>query len=402
MTNRTQNRGPVSAAARPTLADALVSVVLPVYNEAGVLSELLAAVTDALATSGAAYEVIFVDDGSTDESPAILDRLAGENPRVRVIHFSRNFGHQAAVQAGLAHAGGDAVILMDSDLQDSPEAIGRFLAEWQAGYDVVYAIRTDRKEIAPKRFLFAAFHRFLAWIASTPIPVDAGNFGLIDGRVVREIVALGERDRYLPGLRAWVGFRQKGIEVPRGARYDQRPRVSLGGLWRLAKTAIYSFSSFPLRVFHLIGCTAAGVFVLLGAYALFCKLFTNLAIPGWTSYILTGSFFGALNALGISILGEYVIRIYDQVRNRPLYVVDRTVNVEEAVFQLQTGEARSDSRDAELLAEAAALADEAAAMTAASATKHDDGNFHPMSSLRYRQYPLNVADKKLPRASSSG
>jgi polyisoprenyl-phosphate glycosyltransferase len=367
--NHTSNH--ISAAARPSLSDALVSVVLPVYNEAGVLPALVASLTKALAAAGVGHEVIFVNDGSTDDSPEVLDRLACENPRIRVLHLSRNFGHQAAVQAGLAHARGDAVVLMDSDLQDSPEAIGRFLADWQAGYDVVYAIRTDRKEIAPKRFLFAAFHRFLAWIASPPIPVDAGNFGLIDGRVVREIVALGERDRYLPGLRAWVGFRQKGVEVPRHARYDGRPRVPLGGLWRLAKTAIYSFSSFPLRVFHLIGCTAAGVFVLLGAYALFCKLFTSLAIPGWTSYILTGAFFGALNALGISILGEYVIRIYDQVRNRPLYLVDRTVNVEETVFQLQTSDAWGDLRDAELLEEATALADEAASMAEEGTTAID-------------------------------
>jgi glycosyltransferase involved in cell wall biosynthesis len=248
-----------------------------------------------------------------------------------VVHLSRNFGHQAAVQAGLVHARGDAVVLMDSDMQDAPEAIPRFLAEWRAGCDVVYAIRTQRKENLLKRFLFAAFHRLMSAVASVPIPADAGIFGLIDRRVARQIVALGESDRYFPGLRSWVGLRQKGIAVERNARYDRQPRVSLAGLFRLAKTAMFSFSSFPLTVFHVIGVLAAAVFVTLSGFSIFCRLFTDQAIPGWTSHILTGSFFGALNAMGISILGEYVIRIYDQVRGRPQYVVDRRVNFAPAV-----------------------------------------------------------------------
>lgn len=307
--------------------DMLISVVLPVYNEANVLATLLDRVSESLAACDARYEIIFVDDGSRDASPRVLDELAAAHPWVRVVHFVRNFGHQAAVQAGLAHARGDAVVLMDSDLQDAPEAIPRFVDKWREGYDVVYALRTDRKENLLKRFLFAAFHRLLAAIASIRIPADAGIFGLVDRRAARAIVDLGERDRYFPGLRSWVGFRQIGVEVERGARYDQRPRVSLVGLMRLAKTAIFSFSSFPLTIFYAIGGAAAAVFLGLGGYSLFCKLFTDLAIPGWTSHILTGSFFGALNALGICILGEYVVRIYDQVRARPLYLVDRTVNV---------------------------------------------------------------------------
>jgi dolichol-phosphate mannosyltransferase len=167
----------------------------------------------------------------------------------------------------------------------------------------------------------------LSLVADTPIPIDAGNFSLMDARVVRELVRLGERDRYLPGLRSWVGFRQKGIEVRRQARYDRRPRVSLRGLVRLAKTAVFSFSTFPLTVFSLIGYLALAVFVGLSGYSLFCRLFTDLAVPGWTSMVLVGSFFGAVNALGISMLGGYVARIYDQVRGRPIYLVDRSVNV---------------------------------------------------------------------------
>jgi dolichol-phosphate mannosyltransferase len=304
----------------------LLSVVLPVYNEAKVLDTLLSEVTREVQHCASDLEVIFVNDASSDGSAELLDQLAAEHSHVRVVHFSRNFGHQAAVQAGLQHARGDAVVMMDSDMQDSPEALPRFVEQWQQGYDVVYAVRTKRKENWLKRCLFGGFHWLLHRISTTEIPSDAGIFGLIDARVTREIVALGERDRYLPGLRSWVGFRQKGIVVERLARYDDCPRVSLGGLWRLAKTAVFSFSSFPLTLFYFIGYSALTVFVCLSGYAVFCKLFTDLAIPGWTTHVLSASFFGALNALGISMLGEYVTRIYDQVRGRPLFVVDRKVN----------------------------------------------------------------------------
>jgi dolichol-phosphate mannosyltransferase len=337
---------------RPSCRETLVSVVLPVYNEAHALPILSERIAEVLNQCGVQYEIIFVDDGSCDDSPRVLDQLAAASRLIRVLHLSRNFGHQAAVQAGLAHARGDAVVLMDSDMQDDPEAIPRFLREWQAGYDVVYAVRTHRKESGWKRLLFVAFHRLMSAVASSPIPVDAGIFGLLDRRVARQILALGESDRYFPGLRSWVGFRQQGIEVERNARYDDHPRVSLCGLFRLAKTAVFSFSSFPLTIFQVIGATAGLVFLGLAAFALFCKLFTAYAIPGWTSYILTGSFFGALNALGISILGEYVIRIYDQVRGRPQYLVGRAVNL---AADADPAEPADDGPYAELMEEAAHL-----------------------------------------------
>ncbi|MDX1963198.1 MAG: glycosyltransferase family 2 protein [Pirellulales bacterium] len=354
------------------MAQCLLSVVLPVFNEAAVLPELVAQVTAALEQTGMNWEVLFINDGSTDDSPRILDELAIAHANnisslkkrnlpkhntkshnsisapadstagqasggtqtgsgtgvIRVLHLSRNFGHQAAVQAGLAHARGDAVILMDSDLQDEPRAIGTFVQQWRAGYDVVYALRRERKEAWWKRALFDGFHRLLARFATTKIPADAGNFSLMDRRVVRQITQLGESDRYLPGLRAWVGFRQTGVEVERNARYDDTPRVSLRGLVRLAKTAIFSFSSLPLTLFARIGYGATVLFLLLATYALGAKLFTSSALPGWTSHLLVGSFFGALNALGISMLGEYAVRIYDQVRGRPLFLVARETGVE--------------------------------------------------------------------------
>ena len=349
---------------RPPCEETLLSVVLPVFNEARALSLLSAKIAEALNPCPMDYELIFIDDGSTDDSPQVLDRLAASSDRIRVIHLSRNFGHQAAVQAGLAYARGDAIVLMDSDMQDDPAAIPLFVAEWQDGYDVVYAVRSDRKESRAKRFLFAVFHRLMSAVASEQMPADAGIFGLIDRRVAQQILAMKERDRYFPGLRSWVGYSQKGVVVQRGARYDERPRVSMRGLFRLAKTAIFSFSSFPLTVFHFIGAAAAIVFVVLGGFALFCKLFTDLAIPGWTSYMLMGSFFGALNALGISILGEYVIRIYDQVRARPQFIVARTVNI--AVMEQTVGPSvqnayggTGDEQFVELLEQAEQLLDEA-------------------------------------------
>jgi dolichol-phosphate mannosyltransferase len=304
----------------------LVSVVLPVYNERDVVATLAQAVARSVSAAGADWELIFVNDGSADGSAAALDELAAGDPKVRVVHLSRNFGHQAAVQAGLDHAGGDAVVVMDADMQDDPAGIGRFVDKWREGYDVVYAIRTGRKEAAPKRFLFHAFYRLLNLLVKVPMPADAGNFGLVDRRVAREIVALRDRDRYFAGLRNWVGFRQVGVEVERGSRYDSAPRVSLFGLFLVAKSAIFSFSTVPLAIFYLIGSLSMAVFVGLAGYALYHKLFTGLAIPGWASTTMITSFFGAMNALGIAVLGEYVARIYEQVRAHPLYLVDRRVN----------------------------------------------------------------------------
>jgi dolichol-phosphate mannosyltransferase len=311
---------------RPPVSDSLISVVVPLFNEADVLVELCQRLRAALIECRTTFEIIFVDDGSRDKTAETLDTLAEQFEEVTAVHLSRNFGHQAAIHAGLTHARGDAVVLMDGDLQDPPEAIEKFLEAWQAGYDVAYAIRVDRKEWLGKRILFAAFHRLLSSISHTAIPVDAGNFGLVDARVVRTLLTFGEHDRYLPGLRSWVGFKQIGIPIERGSRYDHHPRVSLGGLMRLAKTAIFSFSSLPLAIFGWIGWIAFTAFLGVSSYSLYCKWFTDLAIPGWTSQLVAMTFFAALNALGISMLGEYVVRIYDQVRGRPLYLVDRTVN----------------------------------------------------------------------------
>jgi dolichol-phosphate mannosyltransferase len=303
-----------------------VSVVLPVYNESAVLRDLYQRVIAALKEAKVTYEIIFINDGSTDGSEEILDEIAKVDSQVAVIHFTRNFGHQPAVQAGLEYSTGNAVIVMDSDMQDNPQTIPQFLKEWQKGYDIVYAIRIKRKENLIKKFFFNLFHRLLTLISEINLPLDAGNYGLIDRTVCQRIASLPEYDRYYPGLRSWVGFNQKGIEIERGARYDESTRVGLMGLFRLAKTAIISFSTVPLTIFTFIGLIAMIAFFALSVFVLYHKLFTGLAIPGWTSYLLTVCFFGSINALGIGILGGYIIRVYNQVRQRPLFIVDRCIN----------------------------------------------------------------------------
>jgi polyisoprenyl-phosphate glycosyltransferase len=312
---------------RRSLFQATVSLVLPVYNEAEVLRRLTAALCRAMDEQDCRYEVVFVNDGSRDGSGEILDELAAEHPALKVVHLSRNFGHQAALHAGLSHAAGDAVIVMDSDFQDDPKALGVFLDLWEHGYDVVYAVRTKRKENALKRVLFSSFYRLLNRISETPIPRDAGNFGLMDRRVAEELLNLSDTDRYFPGLRSWVGFKQIGVEVERLPRHDENPRVSFFGLCRLAKTAIFSFSRVPLTMFYVIALVSSLVCLGLTSFTLYQKLIAHDATPGWASSLMTASFFGALNSLGVAILGEYVVRIYDQVRNRPQFLVDRTTNI---------------------------------------------------------------------------
>lgn len=308
--------------------NALISVVLPAWNEAAVLRTLFSQISSVLDDLECRSEIVFVNDGSQDGTDRILDELADEDPRVRVVHFSRNFGHQAAVKAGLDTARGDAVVVMDSDMQDAPEAILGFVEKWRDGYDVVYAVRTQRKEGPVKRLLFRSFYRVLNSVSNTPIPRDAGNFGLVDRAVVDQLNRIGDRDRYYPGLRSWVGFRQTGMPVERGRRYDDQPRVSLAGLFRLAKTAIFSFSSVPLSAFYVIAAMSLLTCGAVTAFTLYHKLVTGLATPGWASLTIVASFFGALNALGIGILGEYAIRIYDQVRARPSYIIARTRNLD--------------------------------------------------------------------------
>ena len=337
---------------RPRIEDSTISVVMPLLNEVAVIRQVVQQVTESIDQKGCQWRVVLVNDGSTDGSDKVLDEMASGDQRITVLHLSRNFGHQAAVHAGLSHCTGDAVILMDSDAQDDPNALSDMIDRWQEGNDVVYAVRFGRKENMLKRAAFSTFHRLMEAMASIDVPRDAGNFGLLDARVVKEIVALGETDRYFPGLRSWVGFRQCALPVERLERHDDTPRVSFKGLVSLAKTAMFSFSRVPLLAFYGLAALSATIGAVCIVWAVWHKFVTGEAIPGWASITTVSAFFGAINALGIAILGEYVTRIYDQVRNRPAYVVNETRNLNHASF----GE--SSVQEQELLAEIHSLREE--------------------------------------------
>jgi len=309
---------------------AQISVVFPVFNERENLSTLLSRVHPVLEreTRGS-FEVVFVDDGSRDGSAQVLDGISERDNRYKVIHFSRNFGHQAALQAGLDSACGDAVVLMDADLQDPPELISKLIAKWREGYEVVYAIRKKRKEAAWKRLAYNLFYRTMRLIAEIDAPLDAGDFCLMDKRVVDTLVALRERNRFLRGLRSWVGFRQLGIEYERDARNAGEPKYTLRKLIGLAISGYVGFSSMPLRLAAWLGacCASAGFLVL--TWAVLSKFITPNVPQGWASTIAVILFVGGVQLMMLGVIGEYLGRVYDEVRVRPLYVVSSRVGYPE-------------------------------------------------------------------------
>jgi glycosyltransferase involved in cell wall biosynthesis len=315
----------------------LLSVVIPIYNEQATLSELYRRLTHVLSENLAerAYEIVFVNDGSTDGSIQILSELHADDPTVKVVNLSRNFGHQAALTAGLDYAKGDAVICMDGDVQDPPEIIPTLVERWRDGNDVVYAVRKLRKEGFIKRGCYAAFYRLLRRLSMVSIPLDAGDFALMDRRVVDCLKALPERSRFIRGLRTWVGFRQAGVEYEREKRFAGVPKYTWSKLVHLAVSGLLSFSALPLRMATAVGfmislCSLLGIIV-----ALYLKLFTDLAIPGWTATVIPILVLGGIQLLSIGILGEYIAQIFDEVKRRPLYLVDGVLDSErDSPFQL--------------------------------------------------------------------
>ncbi|HVS15680.1 MAG TPA: glycosyltransferase family 2 protein [Thermoanaerobaculia bacterium] len=309
--------------ARPAL-----SVVIPVWNEREVLPVLRERLVAALESTAGAWEIVFVDDGSRDGSLDLLVGFHREDPRIAVIELSRNWGHQAALTAGLCHARGDAVVLMDADLQDPPEVIPDLVAAWEQGAKVVLAQRRTRAEGGWRAPLFKLFYRLLGVVSDYPIPLDAGIFGLLDRQPADAIARLAESNRYLPGLRAWVGYRTTVVLYDRAERAAGEPKQSLWKLIRYALDAIFSFSYKPLRLSLVTGGTVAAFAVLYGAALLFCRLlgigmFGIPVIDGYTSTIVSVLFLGGVQLMGLGILGEYLGRVYDEVKRRPLFLVQR-------------------------------------------------------------------------------
>lgn len=299
----------------------MFSIIIPLYNEEKTIPELvtrLAAVTDGMNDP---WELILVDDGSTDGSFTAMCALHRNDPRIKVVRLSRNFGHQIAISAALDLAQGDAVILMDGDLQDPPELLPQLIKLWKDGYHVVYTVKTSRKENWLKRLAFKSFYRVLSAMSSIKIPMDAGNFSLMDRRVVEVLRTMPERNRYISGLRAWAGFQQTAVYYDRGPRFAGKPQMSLGRLFHLALDGIFSFSNAPLRAAIYFGMAAAMVSFAGGLYVVYEKLFTNLAILGWASTIVSILFVGGMILMTLGVIGEYISRIYEEVKKRPLYVI---------------------------------------------------------------------------------
>jgi dolichol-phosphate mannosyltransferase len=302
-----------------------LAIVIPIYNEAETLPELRRRLTEACdGLSDLRWHVLYVDDGSTDGSTALMLEQRAEDARFRLLELSRNFGHQAAISAGLAHADADAVVVMDGDLQDPPEVIPDLVACWRDGGEVVRAERRSRRETGLRRLGFEVFHRGFSWISGLPHTRDAGVFSLIDRAALDELNRLPERNRFIPGLRAWIGFDQRVVAYDRPARAAGQPKQTLGRLLRYAMDAVFSFSYKPLRLMTWAGiCVSTTGFVLAAVYVIKRLTGVEIAETGFTTLVTLILFLGGVQLIAIGLLGEYLGRIFDEAKRRPLYIVRR-------------------------------------------------------------------------------
>lgn len=300
-----------------------LSVVIPLFNEEENLPELHRRLTAALEALAIRYELIFVNDGSRDRTPELLDALAERDPSLVVLHLSRNFGHQPAISAGIDASQGEAVVLMDGDLQDPPEVLGEFIKTWRAGNDVVYAIRTKRKEGLFKRLAYAAFYRVLRATSDLEIPLDSGDFCLMDRKVVDTMKALPERQRFVRGLRTFVGYRQVGLEYERDARHLGEPKYKFKALVRLAVDGLVSFSGYPLTLVSQLGMLSLLIAALLTIWVLYSAWQDPAAPRGWCSTMVVVMYMGGVQLISLGIMAEYMRRIFLEVKGRPTYLVAR-------------------------------------------------------------------------------
>ncbi len=298
------------------------SIIAPVFNERECLAVLYSRVSEVMDRSGAPWELILIDDGSSDGSTEIMKGFAEKDPRIRCIFFARNFGHQIAVTAGMDHALGEAAVVIDADLQDPPEVILELIEKWKEGYEVVYAVRKERDgESFFKKWTASAFYRLIDKIADVRIPLDTGDFRLYDRKVINVMKAMPEKNRFLRGMSSWVGFKQIGVEYHREERYAGTTHYPLKKMLKLALTAITGFSTVPLQLAFWLGFISAGLGVL--------GFIVNLIAKGGNGDIAAVFFMGGVILIILGIIGEYIGRIYDEVRNRPLYI---TREITQSVF----------------------------------------------------------------------
>jgi dolichol-phosphate mannosyltransferase len=320
----------MNLAAHPQAGTGLLSVVIPCYNEEEVIGETIKRIGQFCAElRGLAVEVIFVDDGSRDRTRGMLKQFAAADPRIKLICFARNFGHQVAVTAGIDAARGDAVILIDADLQDPPEVMHEMVAKWREGFDVVYGTRTERPgESAFKLATARGFYRLLNKLSEVPIPLDTGDFRLMSRNVVDTLRAMPERARFVRGMVSWIGFKQTALPYRRAERFAGQSKYPLRKMLHFATDGILSFSTRPLQISVAMGLLCGGLAMLGIVYALYLRLFTNIWVEGWTALMIAVLFIGGVQLVSVGILGEYIGRIYNEVKKRPLYVVEEYTGFE--------------------------------------------------------------------------
>ena len=302
-----------------------ISIVIPIYNEEDVFAQLLERLGKALNQFKPGLEILFINDGSSDNSKALINAAAENDSTINGIHLSRNFGHQSAVTAGLAHAAGDIVVVMDADLQDPPELIEEMINRIEAGSDVVYAVRRTRKEGALKVGAYKLFYRILKYVSNLDIPLDSGDFSAMNRRVVDTINDMPEYNRFIRGIRSYAGFKQSAIYYDRDSRAAGEPKYNFIGLLKLAGDGVFAFSEYPLRLASFAGAIVALVSFIGGLALLFWRLFSDQQLPGFATLAVSIFFLGGVQLICVGVLGEYVGRIYNEVKRRPTYIIESKV-----------------------------------------------------------------------------
>ncbi|WLR41234.1 glycosyltransferase family 2 protein [Bacillus carboniphilus] len=305
----------------------MVSIIVPMFNEEEVIEECYMRLKNVMNQSGYRYELIFVNDGSKDKTLEKLDAIYRRDDHVRVLNFSRNFGHQIAITAGMDSAKGDAIVVIDADLQDPPEIIKQMIDKWEEGYEVVYAKRKERKgETFFKKATASIFYRTLRSLTSVDIPLDTGDFRLIDRKVCNALSSIKEKNRFVRGLVSWVGFKQCALEYEREPRFAGETKYPLKKMMKLSLDAITSFSDKPLQLAIYLGFMTSGFSFIYLVYVLMIKLFTDSTISGWASIVSINLFFFGVILMILGIIGQYIGRIYDEARDRPLYIIESERN----------------------------------------------------------------------------
>lgn len=299
-----------------------ISIIIPCFNEEDNIELLYKKLVSVLNDTGMEFELIYIDDGSTDNSLMKMRNIIDVDSRVRVLEFSRNFGHQSAIFAGLEHADGDAVIMMDADLQHPPELIPKLIEKWKQGFDIVYTVRNDPPDISLfKKLTSNIFYKLINLLAEIHLPANSADFRLFDKKVVLQFRSLTEKSKFLRGLVSWVGFKQCAVFYDAMPRMSGQSKYTLIRMIRFALDGIISFSVFPLRISTFFGLVVSFVSFIYAAYAIYIKLFTHTALPGWTSVLVSVLFLGGVQLLSLGVIGEYLDRIYKETKSRPLYIL---------------------------------------------------------------------------------